>query len=130
MSSWAPLDGVPLLRSCFGALRELLPWLPFREGKAPLGDEQEFQEEMERAGFGSVKIHTVEHRVEVSSASAFWASNARSSAPVALLRKQIDPSEWEDVSAGVIRILEKEFGRGPLEMSCPARLGVGVRPVG
>lgn len=126
ISSWAPLDHVPLLAACFGALADLLPEFPFAEGKAPLGDESEFREEMMRGGFRTVAIHTIEHRVEVPSVSAFWRSNARSSARLALMRKQLGFAEFEALGADVVAALEREFGRGPLETTWPARLAVGA----
>ncbi len=126
-SSWAPLDGAPLLRCCFEALGELLPSIPFGKGKAPLSDVSEFRAEMEGAGFRDVEIHTVTHSVEVPSVSAFWTSNARSSAPLVLVRKKLDAARWDGISARVVETLQREFGRGPIETRWPARLGVGVR---
>lgn len=127
MSTWAPLTAVPLLRATYGALEALVPDMPFGDGKAPLADEAEFAEEMRAAGFRDVRVHTVEHGVEVPSASAFWAGSVRSSAPIAVLRQGLDPAEWEEVSAGVLSALENEFGSGPLAMTWPARLASAVR---
>lgn len=127
ISGWAPLDQVPLLRSFFGALAELLPSLPFGDGKAPLADADEFRSEMEAAGFRNIQIHTVTHSVTVASMAEFWDSNARSSAPLAVVRKELSPFEWQQLAERVVEKLEQEYGRGAVEMSWPARLGVGDR---
>ena len=127
VSSWAPLDGIPLLAACFGALRALLPWMPFGEGKAPLGNADELREALHAAGFAGVDVRTTTHRVEVLSVAAFWATNARSSAPIALLRGTLSEAAWDELSAEAIARLEALFGTGPVEMAWPAYLGVGVR---
>ncbi len=127
VSSWAPLDGIPLLRACFAALADELPDLPFGDGKAPLGSTEEVRAEMEAAGFRDVEVHTVEHRAEAASVAAFWATNERSSAPLSLVRSRFDDAAWAEVGAGVVAQLEEQFGTGPVEMTWPARLGVGVR---
>lgn len=127
VSSWPPMDQVPLHRACFNALGELLPSLPSEDGKPPLGDEREFRSEMVDAGFRNVEIHIVAHRVRTPSVLDFWTMNVRSSAQLALARKQLTPTEWDELGSCVVMRLEQEFGSGPIEMSWPALLGVGVR---
>lgn len=127
VSSWTPLDGIPLLRACFGALGNLLPQLPFGDGKAPLGDPDEVRAEMAAAGFRAVEVHTVTHRAEAASVAAFWESNVRSSAPLVLIRSRFDAAAWAEIGAGVVARLEEEFGTGPVEIAWPALLGVGVK---
>lgn len=126
VSSWAPLDQVPLLASLFGAIRSLLPGLPFGSGKAPLSDIDEFREEMSSAGFRSVEIHTVKHHVEIPSIQVFWESQMRSSAPIALLKEKLSETEWNDLAESLVAQLEQEFGTGPLNPGWPALLGVGI----
>ena len=128
VSSWAPLDGIPLLAACFGALADLLPWFGSREGGLPLGDPTDFRDEMAAAGFDPVIVHTIEHRTEAASVRDFWASSARSSAPLVVLRQQLEADAWADLGEAVVARLEREFGTGPVAMAWPAHLGVGVRP--
>lgn len=127
VSTWAPLKSVPLLSATFGALEELIPDMFFGDGKAPLAEEAELAEEMRAGGFQDVRVHTIEHGVELPSVSAYWADHVRSSAPITVLRMGLDPAVWEEVSAGVLETLEREFGSGPLETKWPARLAVAVR---
>lgn len=127
VSSWAPLDQVPLMAALFDTLRACLPGLPFAAGKGPLADVEEFRLEMADAGFREVEIHTTAHRNAYPSMRAFWESNVRSSAPVALLKQKLAPAEWEALSKELVARLENEFGAGPVEIHWPARLGVGVR---
>lgn len=81
VSSWAPLDGVPLLQTCFGAVAAHLTDFPFGEGRAPFGQPDAWHDALARAGFCDVEVHTVAHRAEATSAASFWAANERSSAP-------------------------------------------------
>lgn len=127
VSSWAPLDQVPLLAALFGAIRELLPGLPFGGGKAPLSEADDFREEMEGAAFSRVEIQSLRHRVEAASVREFWATQVRSSAPIALLRRKLEPEQWEALSGDLVPRLEREFGGGPVELEWPALLGIGVR---
>lgn len=127
VSSWAPIDQVPLMASLFGAIRSHLPDLPFGRDKGPLSDPDEFREEMSSAGFRSVEIHEVEHGVEVPTLEAFWQAQMRSSAPVALLREKLGDEAWKPLADHIIAHVERECGSGPYELSMPARLGVGVR---
>lgn len=128
VSSWAQLGEVPLLSACFGALGDALPEVPFGDEKAPLAEVADFRDEMAGAGFADVAIQTVQHTIYVPSVSAFWEANERSSAPLSLLRKIVDAEEWAELGATVVHRLEREFGRGPIESTWPAYIGVGTRP--
>lgn len=127
VSSWAPFDRVPLLNAFFTALGDLLPDFPFGDGAAPLGEPGSFRAEMEDAGFRQVEIHTVTHTVHVPSLAAYWRANARSSAPLSLVRSRLSPEAWEQLGRNVVAELTRTFGDGPLDMHWPALLGVGVR---
>lgn len=127
VSGWAPLDEVPLLTAMFGAVAALLPCFPLGGGGAPLADVDAFRSEMAGGGFRDVEVHTVVHGSVSPSVGAFWASNARGSAPLSLVRARMSGAAWEVLAAGVVSRLEDEFGSGPVEVRWPARLGVGAR---
>ena len=127
VSSWEPLDAVPLLEATFRALGDLLAELPFGEGRAPLGTPGALAAALREAGFRDADVHRISHSVDVPDVRTYWTANVRSSAPIALVRSQVEPQHWADVSAGVMDALEREFGTGPQVMTWPALLGVGVR---
>lgn len=124
-SSWAPF------RRPFGlvmdAVREFLPGLPFGDGKAPLGDPDEFAQEMTSAGFRDVQIHQITHTTVASSLQAFWKSAQQANAPLVLLQKKLGEQEWRSVSERVYNRLRDELGEGPTEVQFAAYLGVGVK---
>ncbi len=128
VSSWAPLDGVPLLRTCFGALAAHLADFPFGEGAAPFGRPEELAEAFEAAGFRAVEVHTIAHETEAASAASFWEANERSSAPLALLREAVPPGAWAGLRARVVEAIERDLGAGPSAMAWPAHLAVGTKP--
>lgn len=125
VSSWAPLAGP--FGTVIEAIGALMPELPFGKGKAPLGDPDEFTEEMRAAGFRDVRIHTARHSTGFPALSEFWEGVQRTAAPLVLLRKNLGEKRWKDVSAGVYAHLEKTLGEGPVDSTGQAWLGVGVK---
>ena len=128
ISAWAPLDGVPLLRTCFGAIGRRLPDLPFGEGEAPFGRPEQLVEALGGAGFEGVEVHTVVHETEATSTGSFWTVNERSSAPLVALRGALGEGEWADLREEVVGTIERELGPGPYPMAWPALVAVGTRP--
>lgn len=128
VSSWAPMDRVPVLAALFGAIGELLPEVPLGGGTASLSEVDQFHGEMEGAGFGQVEIRRVDHQVRHDSVREFWAAQVRSSAPIALLKTKLEPEQWDVLSNDLVPRLEREFGGGSIELTWPALFGIGTRP--
>lgn len=128
VSSWLPVDGIPLMRGLFQSLKELMPNLPLGDGAAPLSNRDVFAAEMTAAGLRDVAIHEVVQTLTVPSVQAFWQSNLVSSAPVALLRKNLPPAAFEELSKGMVAKLEAEFGTGEYSGEWPAFLGFARSP--
>ena len=131
VSAWVPMEQVGPLAAIFAALRELAPQpeaaSPPPAPSLPLGNAEQFRVELSAAGFRDVVIHMVTHELTVPSVDELWASNERSSAPVAVLKQRTSQAEWSRISAGVVERLRAQFGAGPLTLSWPALLGYGVR---
>lgn len=125
VSSWAPLPGP--FGMVIESLAALMPDLPFGKGRAPLGDPDEFAEEMRAAGFRDVRIHTARHSSPYATLDAFWDAMQRTAAPLVLLRKNLGEERWRDVSIGVRARLKESLGEGPVESTGQAWLGVGVK---
>lgn len=125
VSSWAPFER--MLALVMESIRAMLPGLPFGQGPAPLGDPQQFAQEMTAAGLREVVIHTVTHTDTEPSLAEFWESLQRTMAPVVLLRRRLGEPRWAEVARGVFDRLHAEVGNGPFHVRFTAYLGVGVK---
>jgi ubiquinone/menaquinone biosynthesis C-methylase UbiE len=131
ISSWAPLDQVPVFAATMAALSELTS----PPGAAPSGPPPVFpltnaescRAEMTGAGFRDVVVHTVEGGFEFASIPEMIASFGRSSAPVALARERLGAAEWPAVERQLIERVERAFGPGHQRIAMPALLTLGVR---
>lgn len=126
VSSWAPFEGV--FKSVMAAMAEALPDMPFGKSIGPLGEPEGFAEEMRSAGFVDVRIETRSHSLPGDIAGALWASFARTSAPIVLLRHRLGEAQWIEVSRTVVERLEAQYGKQAIEVRSTAYLGVGRKP--
>lgn len=90
VSSWLPLDRVPVLAVALAALREIRPppagapsFVP------PLAQREECIAEMSAAGFGDVDVVELTHEETFVSTRVLWTRLERTSAPFALARVQL-----------------------------------------
>jgi ubiquinone/menaquinone biosynthesis C-methylase UbiE len=127
VSSWVPAERVPWFGQMWGALREFVPSLP-QGSPFPLSRPEECLAEMREGGFEAVKVVEVTESQSYVSTHQLWSGTTRTSAPIALLREKLGPSEWPRVEAGVLSRLLDMFGEGPQITPMPANLIVGRRP--
>jgi SAM-dependent methyltransferase len=128
VSSWLPMDRLPLMSAAFVAVNELLPPPPNTPPfQPPLAAEDQCKKEMTEAGFRDVEVHEVTFEETAPSTSAFWAMLERSSAPFALRKQKLGDEKWNEVSKGVLERLLAKFGDGPQTIRMPAYVTVGRR---
>jgi hypothetical protein len=127
VSSWRPFHFVPPIQAAFEILLELMPELPFGKSKAPLGEVDEFRDELGAAGFQQVDVRVVAHKQTAQSPGAFWGSMEKSTAPFLLLRRRIGEERWSELSARILEKLTARFGPGPLDIELQALLGTGTK---
>jgi SAM-dependent methyltransferase len=127
ISSWLPLDRIPVLAATFSALNELRPPPPGTPPfKPPLADPESCREEMTAAGFRDVVVHEVTHVPAPAPVTEVWESFQRSSAPIAMLRVELG-ADWDALARQIEARLVARFGEAPQELVMPAYLTVGVR---
>jgi ubiquinone/menaquinone biosynthesis C-methylase UbiE len=127
VSSWLPMDRVPVLALAFATLRELRPPPPGAPPFVPpLATPEACVAEMSAAGFRGVEVTEVVHQEISPTMKELWASFERTSAPFALVKSQLGPG-WEPIGRAIEDRLVGAFGDGPVTMTMPAFLTVGVR---
>jgi ubiquinone/menaquinone biosynthesis C-methylase UbiE len=126
ITSWQPMDRVPLIAELFVALTELMPGLPFGKSKAPLGEPDELREELRAAGFETVEIFELAHTTVAPSLAAWWTSMRRSLAPLVLLERKIGAAAFAELEAKMLARLNQKFGAGPQAATMFANAGLGT----
>ena len=129
ISSWQPMERFALLSDIYVALKDLLPDMPFGQGKAPLGDPEEIRAEMETVGFQEVRTELVSASAHAPSLETSWEFMCRGSAPFVLLRRKLGQERWKSVEQGIKESLLEKYGPGPQVLTMVANLGVGRRPL-
>lgn len=126
VTSWQPMERVPLIAELFAAMGELLPGLPFGKSKAPLGEPDEMRAEMREAGFASVEVYELAHSVASPSLAAWWESMRRSMAPLLLLERKLGEVAFAELEAKLMARMAGKFGSGPLVVTMLANAGLAV----
>jgi SAM-dependent methyltransferase len=130
VSSWAPAEESPLMRTMLGAVNAVDPNVP-KPVRDPLGLEnpEVLKGELEAAGFRDVGVEPVTRSPALSgSAEEMWTRMARSSAPLVLLRKRLGEEEWRRGSERALAYLERVLREHTGEFSTTALLGYGTKP--
>jgi SAM-dependent methyltransferase len=128
VSSWAPSDQSPLMRTVFAALQ------PDDAPPQPMGrlsgleDRDLFETEMRAAGFADIHIEPVTHGLEVDDVDRFWEETVRAMAPITLLKHNSSSEEWTRIEARALDRLRAALPDLPTELGATAYLAVGRKP--
>jgi ubiquinone/menaquinone biosynthesis C-methylase UbiE len=124
VSSWIPLDEVPVMRAMFegvsrglGQPRAVLP--------TPLGTADAYRDEM-GAAFADVEVHRVSTTHNEPSAREMWGMMERTLTPLLVMRKNVGEQRWQRVQVEATMALERLAGGGHCELTMTALMGVGV----
>jgi hypothetical protein len=109
-------------------MREVLPDIPFGAGKGPLGEPDEFAQELAAAGFRDVKVTPQTHTLHAPAPREVWEQSQRTTAPIVLLKRRLGDAKWAEVTSGVLARLEAQYGTGPVDVTTTAYLGYGKKP--
>ncbi len=128
ISSWPPMERNVLLFAALSALGARRPELSSPPGGGPLGDPDGLASFMREAGFADVSVHETTIVHDYGSAAEAWASIARSTAPLVLVRRRLGEEAWRPLAVEIETELRTRFGPGTVRLEAPAYLGVGRRP--
>lgn len=127
VSSWVPMDRVPILAELYSALRAELPDLPLGGGAAPLTSHDDFKAEFGRAGFSGIEIREVTFGMDTPSLREAFESMRRGNAALVLLRQKLGDARWSQVGDALYQRLEAVFGPGPMRIEMTANIAAGSR---
>ena len=127
ISSWVPLDQVPILACLFGAVMQALE-IPPSPSNFALADEASCRTEMAAAGFVDISCERVTYANAFASSQATWSAMERSSAPFVLMRQRFGEAKWSSASQAALAALEAAFGAGPQQIAMTALLSSGSTP--
>jgi ubiquinone/menaquinone biosynthesis C-methylase UbiE len=124
VSSWAPAEQSPLVRTIFAALQP--------DGAAPdagrpsgLEDRAVFEAELHEAGFGDIGIEAVTHGLVVENIDQFWHDTVRGTAPLALMKHHAGPEEWSTVEERAFERLRAILPKLPATLTSTAYVATG-----
>lgn len=128
VSSWHPMDKIPVLAAMFGAIREAMakatdtPAPPQQE--SPMTTVDACRDEMSKS-FAAVEVHEASMVEEAPSADELWESLTRTMAPIVLMKKNLGEkfAIVDDAARAAIRGV---VGSGPAQIKMTAHLTVGT----
>ncbi|MBC8072117.1 MAG: class I SAM-dependent methyltransferase, partial [Deltaproteobacteria bacterium] len=126
VSSWVPVDRLPLLASMFAALEAELPGPPAPRRSFPLTDVASCREEMTAGGFRDVEVRESTTSTTAPSMRELAASFERTNAPVALAKQRLGAA-WPPIAAAIAERMVAQFGEGPQRLEMTANLIIGRR---
>lgn len=128
VTSWAPVDQSPAMKTMFGALRAIKPDLPQPQRSiATLENPDVFRQEMIDAGFRNIEIRLVTKPFPVTSIPEFWEIMVKGSAPIQMLKKSLGEAAWRDKEPLALDYLKEALPALPTVLTSDAWLGVGVK---
>ncbi|MEU8895155.1 methyltransferase domain-containing protein [Nocardia sp. NPDC048505] len=128
VSSWAPVVESPLMRMMFGAMSAADPGIQEPQPNyLSLENPEVFASEMRAAGFAGVTIQRHTTEVAWDSGEQLWDGMARSSAPLALLRRRLGEAVWAE-RAPIMRDHLARHYRPKTPLATTAFLGIGHKP--
>jgi SAM-dependent methyltransferase len=128
VSSWYPMDQIPVFAAMMGAIRETM-WKsmgqpPPPDRPSPLTTADECRAEMS-ASFADVTVHEVTTVQYMPSADALWESMVRTLAPVVLMKHSLG-DKFGAVDAAARVAIRGVVGDGPANVVLRAHLTVGT----
>jgi ubiquinone/menaquinone biosynthesis C-methylase UbiE len=128
VSSWYPMDQIPVLAAMFGAVREAMHKAMggpiMGQPESPLTTVEACRAEM-AASFADVEVHAFSVVERADSADALWNNLTRTLAPIVLMKKNLG-DKFAIVDEAARTAMRAALGSGPAELAMKAHLTVGT----
>ncbi|HEY5920697.1 MAG TPA: class I SAM-dependent methyltransferase [Kofleriaceae bacterium] len=128
VSSWHPMDKIPVFTAMFGAIRETMSKVtgapPPPDRPMPLTTVDECRTEMS-ASFADVAVHEFATTQEAPSTDALWESLTRTMAPIVLMKKNLG-DKFAAIDAAAREAMRAAIGSGPARLEMKAHFTVGT----
>lgn len=130
VTSWAPVSDSPLMQLLFGAMGKAFPAKPSADSEKvlTLEDPENFKHEMEQAGFRNVNIAAFDGGWQITDVVEFLDAMVRGSAPIVMIKNQLEPDVWLEKRAIMLDYLNDELADLPTTRHSRAYIGVGEKP--
>ena len=129
VTSWAPVSDSPLMQLMFGAMGEAFSKKQEADSSKILNleDPNNFKQEMEAAGFRNVSVSAFDGSWTITDIEQFFNSMCRGSAPIVMLKNQLEESVWNEKREIMLGWLATKIPKLPVSLHSRAYIGVGVK---
>ena len=128
VSSWAPVSQSPAMQVMFGAVRAMKPEMPeLQTDVESLENADFFKNELKNSGFRNIETHLVTKEFPVVSIEHFWRDMIKGSAPIVMMKNNMQPDEWKEKEKIALQYLEETLTSMPTSLSSDAWLGYGIK---
>lgn len=126
VSSWAPIDRVPMFMALFGTLYDIIP-MPGPPPAPILSTPEDCRREMAAAGFDVLAVEAATFAFEARSFDELWSWLPDSHVHLRLVAAAMGDA-WPPVIEELRRRLREKWGPGPQRIDMPAWLTLGTAP--
>lgn len=129
ITSWAPVANSTAMQMMFGAMGVAFPKKAESNSEKvlTLEDPDNFQREMQQAGFTDVRITAFDGYWQVDEVETFFDSMVRGSAPLTLLKSQLGEADWAAKRAIMLDYLHDKLNELPVTLNSRAWIGTGEK---
>jgi ubiquinone/menaquinone biosynthesis C-methylase UbiE len=129
VTSWAPVSESTAMQGLFGAMGAAFPKKAAADGAKVLNleDPDNFRNEMLQAGFVDVAVTPFDGHWPVDDVGTFLDSMVSGSAPIALMKSQLDEAVWAAKRAVMLAFLKERFASLPVILNSRAWIGTGTK---
>jgi len=126
---FGPIDAVEGFFLVFQAVQNSVPGFrpPSNSPLFSLGNPDRLRSEMAESGFREIRVETVDHGLEVESASHLWNLLASATPPIGELAAKLSAQHVAAVESPLDEILRQRAGAVPAVLSMRFHIGIGTK---